>query len=346
MAKVLYLLFSLVLLSCSQDDKSNSSLEVKELPTPKVNVVHPVKGNLQQSFRLSASLMGGNEAWIISQTEGVIIKVLVNLGQHVEADQVLTGITDTVAKLNYQQAQVSFENAKLEYSTTQDLYSQGASSSSLLKSALSKLSGAEAQLVNAREILNNTHIKAPFTGTIAEWPQEISVGNYLKRGQKVARIVDLDHLKAEVYLGEEAIKSLSLDSKVQVRLQGQNSWTAAVIKAIAAGANGNTGSYAIIINWDNTWGDVVRSGMTIDVEIFPDGQQDLIVPISALYQRGSSQGIYLLVDSHPVYKAIESPRFFGDNLSVSGIASFEDLVIVTPADSLEGEASFDYQLVQ
>ena len=69
------------------------------------------------------------------------------------------------------------------------------------------LQGARARVSMARKALGDTVVRAPFTGLIAE--RLVSVGDYVTRGTKVAVVVRINPLRAQLTVPEQFISAIS-----------------------------------------------------------------------------------------------------------------------------------------
>ena len=77
----------------------------------------------------------------------------------------------------------------------------------------------KAQLTYARELFKNTEIRAPFAGATSE--RLISVGDFLKRGNPVVRMVQLDPLEISFRVDEKYKTRLYLNQPVEITAAAQ-----------------------------------------------------------------------------------------------------------------------------
>jgi len=341
----IFLSIMVTLSACGPNEVSQEPQDQRDIePVYQVNAVPVVEGNLIESLRVSAVVEGGQEAWVISETEGILQDVKVELGDFLPKGSPLAQVDSTLAELSYRQAQRAFETAQLEYDATRKLFDQGASSLALLKTAQSRLSGAEAALVRSKKALEDTVVTAPIAGTIASLDPGIEGGSYLTRGRQVARIVSLDRLKARVFLGEKEVQLIAPGSEVQVRLQNQKEWQRASIAAIGTGSDSRTGSYPVVIEWTNNWRDKVRSGMTVDVEIFTESENKLVIPSTALTELSGEKGVFVVRQGKAFFQELENYTQFADKTAVVSPLQAGDLVVNNPPRNLVAGAALEYRL--
>jgi len=261
-----------------------------------VEVISVEPASLIRSIEASGSIRGRSEANVISDAQGVILKSSKELGSYVNEGDVLVEVEATIARLNVQEARQVFESARLDLDATQRRFDNGSASQAELTRARSTANGARARLEVAETALRDQTIRAPISGFIASRGENLSRGNTVSRGAFIARIVDLTELEVEVGLGEPFLPYLELGSFASVTIPACGSEPyRAEIMAIAAGVSTRTGSFPVVLRWENTC-DQVRSGMNARVQIQPtDVNRRLIIPAVSL--RRDSEGSFVFVAS-------------------------------------------------
>jgi membrane fusion protein, multidrug efflux system len=74
------------------------------------------------------------------------------------------------------------------------------------------LQAAQARVVLARKALADTVVRAPFTGLVAE--RLVSVGDYVTRGMKVAVVVRINPLRAQLTVPEQFISAVAVGQPI------------------------------------------------------------------------------------------------------------------------------------
>ncbi|MFW5693776.1 MAG: efflux RND transporter periplasmic adaptor subunit [Alkalispirochaeta sp.] len=300
-------------------------------PALAVEALEVTRGTLLQAVRASGTVRGAREVSVVSEVEGRIQESLVRLGESVEAGEVLLRVDSTVAELNVAESRGALESAELDRAATERRFDNGSASQAEVTRARSAANGAEARYETALKTLEDHTLRAPIGGFVAQRSQNLSAGNYLNRGTTVARVVDLQRLELEVSVGERELQYLrpGLTAEVTIPACGDRS-ISAEIEAIAAGADSRTGSFAVVLGWDNSC-DRVRSGVTASVVIRPSEEDaDVVIPSSAIRTDGGEDYVYVAVDGVAERRVIEPGGRLGDRVSVSsGLAVGE--VIVTSA---------------
>lgn len=293
-----------LLLSCGRGDTDGWSgatgdwaqeraADAREAPVA-VEALEVTRGSILRSIEGSGTVRGETEVTVISEARGRIEEASFELGQLVREGDILVRVDDTIARLNVDEAREVYESARLDLEATQRRFDAGSASQADLTRARSTANGAQARLEVARKALRDQTVRAPVSGYVASRAQDISRGNNLERGVPIARIVDLDFLRVEVSVGERELQFLERGAAAAVTVAACRSEPYdALVFSISAGADERTGSYPLVIRWENRC-ERIRSGMSAAVRITPrNDSEGIIVPSSAI--RRDSEGSYVFV---------------------------------------------------
>lgn len=299
-----------------------------------VEAISVEPASLIRRIEASGSVRGRSEANLLSDAQGVILNSSLQLGSFVTEGDMLVEVEATIPRLNVQEARQVFESARLDLDATQRRFENGSASQAELTRARSAANGARARLEVAETALRDQTIRAPISGFIASRGENLSRGNTVSRGAFIARIVDLDELEVEVGLGEPLLPYLQLGALAEVSIPacGSEPFEAEII-AIAAGASTRTGSFPVVLRWENTCA-VVRSGMNARVRIEPiDARPQLIIPAVSLRRDGEGPFVFVVNQEQEQGRVERRSVVLGDRLGervqvVQGLQE-GDLVLTT-----------------
>jgi membrane fusion protein (multidrug efflux system) len=201
-AVVAVLILIIVLAGCGRPGGRPEAAGPPEAKPLAVEALTVTRGYLLRNIEAAGIVSGINEAYVVSETQGIIQSVSVELGDRVSARQVLVKGDDTIPRLNMEQTKEQFEIAKLDLEATEKLFNDGSASKAELTRVRSAVNGAQARYHSALKTYQDCTIRAPIGSYIAQKESEITLGNYLGPGMRVARVVDISSLKAEVAVGE------------------------------------------------------------------------------------------------------------------------------------------------
>lgn len=294
-----------------------------------VEAVEVSEQRLLQEVRGSGVVRGSREATLVSETEGSLEFVDFRLGDYVAEGKALAGLDDTVERLNHEQAQQELQRATIELNAVERQAEAGTTSEAELTRVRSVASGARARVEQTRELLENRTLSAPISGYVASRAESLTPGNYLRRGVEVARIVDLARLEVEISVGEREVRFLEVGSPATVTIPSCERRTmSAAVEAIAAGSDLNTGSFPVVVGWDNDCGDI-RSGVSAGVALEPTNQRRrLVIPASAVLADGGDH-VFVAKEGRAVRREVTVEDRLGNRAAISEGLSLGEIVLVS-----------------
>ena len=277
------------------------------------------KKPLRSELYASGTVSGQHEAIVKANTAGTIESIDFDLGKAVEQGDALVHLNNTIASLSFDQVEKQVENSRSQLEANEQLYKRGAISLSQLNANKSALNGLEVQLKRAKEGLHDVVISSPIKGRIAEKDASLVIGDSVRVGQVIARVIDVEKLRlvlsvgqSQVFLikeGYEAIITISTPQKTY-QIDG-------IVKAISAGSDVRTGSWTVIVDFDNPDTSVIRAGVSADVSIInKDAPSHLIVPNAAMVYRNNKTYVYRVEDSSASLVEVTIIDTYGDDTAV------------------------------
>ncbi|MBB6479361.1 efflux RND transporter periplasmic adaptor subunit [Spirochaeta isovalerica] len=336
MKKVVIILLSVFILSAcgsgEADQVSSSSWDQAGEYVPiAVEVLDVTEGLLIPYVEASGTIRGIREAWVVAAAQGQITSMNVSLGQAVKADQVLLSVENDLQKLNRDLALQQFEATRLDFQALESSFRKGGLSRSDYNNAKTRLLQAETTYRSAEKSYKDTFIKAPFDGTVALLDSSLAEGTTLSPGTPVALIIDRSAMKMEISLGERQIGLIRKGQKATLRLSSdiEEDPVEAVVDSIGSGSESSTGSFPVIITWDNRIDDTMRSGLSAQVLMANTVEKpQIIIPSSALVVRDRKQSVIVAEEGRSVVKEVVTGESLGGNTVVlEGLSVGEKLVV-------------------
>jgi len=307
-----------------------------------VEALTVTRGTLLRNVEAAGIVSGITEAYVVSETQGIIQRVDFNLGDRVDKGQVLVKVEDTIARLNMEQARQQNETAQLDLGAIEKLFQDGNASRAELTRVRSAASGAQARYEVALKAYRDTSIRAPIAGYVAARESAVALGNFLSPGTPVARIVDISSLKVEVSLGETQIGLVDQGAPATVFIPAacDEKLFEAKVEAVAAGSDPATGSFRVLITWVNTCGDEVKSGMSATVTIQTRQEQPVIlVPSASLVDREGARFVYTAEAGRVAARRVRVGRQLGNLAEIlEGLQGGETLIMTGLGALRQGDA--------
>ncbi|MDC7232791.1 MAG: efflux RND transporter periplasmic adaptor subunit [Spirochaetales bacterium] len=315
-------LTALFIFSCANEAEdavsAASSWEVKEKESLPVYTQDVIKEPFIKALNTSGIVEGIKEADVISQTSGLITGLYFEIGDFVETGDVLLQVDDRVPRISYESAVKDFEAAKIEFEALEKSYSTGGTSQLLYSQGRARMESSRLRMEQAREQLDNTTIRAPFSGYISSRDKAVSPGNYIQPARQVTHIVDQSAYVIRIALGEDEISLVKKGDPVTVTLNSlPDLEIQARVTAVSPGSR-TGGTFPLLVSWDDGNPGVVRSGMTAQVQINPEikTKEELIVPSSALLRRDGLDYVFRVRENAAEAVQITKLESLGDRTSV------------------------------
>jgi membrane fusion protein (multidrug efflux system) len=240
---------------------------------------------------------------------------------------------DTLVKLNNlaEQAKVSELAANLSESEAHlqrlsDLLTSSATSKSLVDQQIAKTKAIEAQLHSAHARLNETTIKAPFSGVLGF--REISRGAYIDAGDVITSLDDLSLIKVDFFLPERLLTHIELGQEITaMNVAYQDNAFTGKITAVDNRIDASTRSIKVraIIGNEKLQ---LRPGMLLNINVILQVEKILQLPESAIIPIENKQYVFVVNEGKAQRKSITIGRRHPGVVEVlSGLVQDEQVVV-------------------
>jgi len=269
-----------------------------------VTVSKAAHGSIANRISATGTLEGAYETDIISETNGKITKLNAEVEEYVQANSSIAEVENDLQEIALESAQVNSDKADADLKRVKNLFSQNAVSETQLENVEVGAKAAMAQLKLAKKNYDNTFLKTPISGRLAQ--KFVVVGQMITPGTKVATIVDDSRMKLKVGIPENFVSLVKKGSEVQVKADAvPNRTFAGKIKTIALKADPQTRTFQAEIELPNDHGRSLRSGMFAKALITSVDSKSIVVPVSALIEgSGTAFSVYVVKDSIVALKQV------------------------------------------
>jgi membrane fusion protein (multidrug efflux system) len=213
--------------------------------------------------------------------------------------------------------------AKAQYETTVNQMRQ------LYQSLLSQ----KVRVAMGRKAVEDTIIRAPFSGVIAE--RAANVGRYTAKGDRIATLVRIDPLRIELTIPEGAIAAVRKGQKVSFAVQ---SYADRKFEGTIAyvGPAVRTDSRALVVEAivPNTKG-LLQPGLfaTAHIEL-PAARPSIVVPTTAVKNQGGVFRLFVAKNDRAEVRIVQPGRDVGASLEILRGVNPGERVLSRPADDL------------
>ena len=240
-----------------------------------------VKKIIEDEFVNKLKLSGFSEAsrivFLKSQVVGKVSSKYFSKGEAYKAGQqiLLIDPEDKIARLKEMEALLN--QRKKEYEVAENLFKKGFRSEVKLSESRTNFENALASYEKSQVELNNTKISLPFDSVIEE--SYVELGDYLKKGDPLAKIVDLDPIFVSVNTSEKEISNIFINQNSKVEIAGKI--YPGLVNYISKTSDPETRNFKVQIKIDNK-NFKILSGLSSKIEIELQPQKAFFIASSLI----------------------------------------------------------------
>ena len=258
-----------------------------------------------------------------SELDGQITEVLAKRGSVVKKGQLIVKIEVNDLKLQLARSQALLAQREMEYAGAKKLNKDGYQGQVQLSSAFANLQSVKADIKRLDIALENTLVKAPFDGILNS--RYVEQGDYVKAGDQIAMIADLNPLVVRAHVTENQVEQLSVGQQADIRLLNRHN-TQGTIRYIASVADENTNTFKIEVNIPND-NNRLLAGISAEVDIALE--QVAAIKISpallALDELGNI-GVKTVENDHVKFTPIDIVKTESDGIWLMGLGNQADII--------------------
>lgn len=321
----LALVIALSLTACSKPADTESPADsVSSLSLVSQDLVTITTSELSKGPMISGTLQPVIKAELNAEVGGIVTRVLKDNGDLVKAGEVLVQIDQTTFRdklLSAQEAersaQVAADQAAKQLKRMQQLNRQNLVTAEVLETAeikanqtQSDLASAKARMVEARQQLERTEVKAPFDGVVAV--RKVSSGDTAQIGKALMVVINPESMRFEGYIAADQVGSVKVGAPVSFKVNGYPGRRFdGEIERVNPQANELTRQVQVFVKLREQSSFV--AGLYAEGFISVEQQQSVMLAPSSLVQEGDLQFVWLLQNNKLVKTKVEigakDPRF-------------------------------------
>lgn len=292
--------------------------------------------SVNTQYATNGTFQAKQEVALSAETQGRVLRVLVDEGSRVGAGQVLAIIKGEQQNVNVQNAQAVYQNAVAEVKRFESAFATGGVTKQQLDQVRLQAQTAKNNLQSARITASDVNVRASFSGVINR--RNIEPGSFVAPGQPLFEIVNISSLKLAVKVDEKNIGNVRVGQSVEVTssVNPDQKYTG-VVTFIAPKADASL-NFPVEIEIRNNSNNDLKAGM-YGTAYFGDKETSkiLTVPRTAFVGSVSSNQVFVINNGKAELKTITSGRNFGDYIEVLGGLSKGDQVVTTGQINLSNQ---------
>ncbi|MBT2300311.1 efflux RND transporter periplasmic adaptor subunit [Variovorax paradoxus] len=311
------------------------------------DVVRATRRELAQTLAISGTLKAVDSALVKARVAGELIGLTVREGDAVTAGQVVARIDPVEYQSRVRQAQEQADSARAQaevaqrtYDNNKALVDQGFisrtaldTSQSNLNAALSTHRAALAAVEMAHKLLNDTVLKSPLTGQVAQ--RLAQPGERVAVDARVIEVVDLSRIEVEATLAAADSVAVRVGQRATLQIEGSGAAdpasadrkVGASVVRVNPSAQAGSRSVLVYLRLDRSAG--FRQGLFAQGSIDVGRVEGLALPLSAVRIDKPAPYVQMVIEGRIAHRAVQTgQRGQVDGQTLVAVRGVEDGAVV------------------
>lgn len=314
-------------------DKDGKPIEAVKVP---VEVAKAARSAVTAAFQGTSNLVPEAEADVVTKTSGVVLEIMVEEGDRVQAGQVLARLDSDRQRLALKQSEANLRKLENDFKRQEELIGRKLISQDVFDRSRYDLDTQRASYDIAKLELSYAEIRAPIGGVVSK--RMVKVGNLIQLNQPLFKIDDFDPLEAMINVPEREMRLIQAEQPVQMLVDALPGavFTGSVAR-VSPVVDASTGTFRVVAQFKDDSGQL-RSGMFGRVRIVYDQRADaLVVPRSALVGDDKDASVFVVEADVAKRRKVKLGYADGGQVEVvDGIAEGEQVVTLGQAALRDG----------
>jgi membrane fusion protein, multidrug efflux system len=267
----------------------------RNAPTPQVTLAAVRSERVSQKLEALGNARANESVDVSSKTSNIVTAIRFRDGERVQRGQVLVQLDDAATRADVAAAQATLTDSETQFNRSKELLSTQALSKSSYDQLEATLKANRARLQAAQARLEDTVIRAPFSGRVGL--RRVSVGTLISPGDVITTLDDTSVVKLDFSVPENFLATLREGLSVRATAPAfPGREFAGKVASIDSRVDVNTRSVivrALLANADGA----LRPGMFLNVTLANDERDSLVIPEEALTPEAERQYVFVVADN-------------------------------------------------
>lgn len=335
----------LVIAGCNDEVVISSKVE----KTWDAAVLKVKKVKLPINYKSIGSVVSDQRIGVASRATGFIRNILVSEGDFVSKGQLLISLDSSDVEGAIEQAKAAVNSAKLavidadlDVERYKDLFTRGSISENTMRKTQLFRDRAKDSLVKAETALSTAQSQRQYIQILSEI-QGVVVERHLRKGdlaipgKPILTIESSQELFFDTYVAESQISKIHKGAKVDVFIDALKQKVEGVIARVVPAGDSTTRRYKVKIVLKNN--NELLSGMFGRVNFVLGEKSAVVIPTSALIERGGLRGVFVINENKEAhFRWLQLGSKVEGSVEVrSGLLANENIVLHAKAQIREGD---------
>lgn len=272
--------------------------------------VHTVRNSaLASGPTITGSVQPERKADLRAEIPTVVLQALKENGEHVRRGDLLVRLDDTAlrdmlasAESASRAADLAYEQAQRQLERMKTLRTSGMTSAQAMEDAeirrnttQSDLEAAKARVVQARQQMQRTEVRAPFDGIVSD--RKVSAGDTAQIGKELLKVIDPASMRFEGMVSADHIGDVKAGQAVNFRVNGYGEQEfAGKVRRVNPAANATTRQVEVLVDFV---GDKQPrlAGLYAEGRVETSSSTSLTIPATAVVREGDKASAWRLKDN-------------------------------------------------
>jgi len=259
-------------------------------------------GDAVSVFKTTTILEADLESAVTSKASGIVLQINVEVGDKVEAGDVLAVLESEVQELRLQSTNANYQKSLHNYERAKSLLKKGLANQESVDNLKFETRSLKTNLDQAQLDLNFTEIKAPISGVITK--RSIKKGNLIQLNTAVYEIVDFNSLQSVINVPENKWGLFENNLEVIFTFASLDETVSGRILRMDPVVDSSTGTFKVVISIESE-ASKLRPGLFGKAQIILDKRQDvMLVTKNAVIREDEHAFVYVVNTDNTVVKTI------------------------------------------
>ena len=297
--------------------------------------------SLAEEERYLGTFEANRTITLASQTQGEVIKMLAEEGDELRQGALIAKIDDDQLRYQLMAAEASYEDAKRDAARYEHLTNNKAVAEVQLDKARMQLATSESQVNILKKQIENTSIRAPFSGILVE--RQFDLGSVLSPGMSLGTLTDISLLKLVIMVPEERLSQFRVGQSVTVKTEVHPSATYEGIITVVGSLGDDAHNFPVHVRVANPSAFPLKAGMYGYIQHSVVSDQDkLSIPVEALVGSAKDPKVYVVEDHIARLQPIKIGTVTTTRIEVIEGLDKNDLVVINGQINLSDSTAVSF----
>jgi len=267
----------------------------------------------------------------VISANGIIEKILFDVGDEVKKGTVLAKLDKREASLNERKSNISFKQLKMEFERKKELFNRSLISKETYEKAKFDLEQADLDWKQKKLMLSYTKITSPISGVVSK--RHIKIGNKITTSQLAFSVIYTKEKIAIVNIPEQEKRQIFKKQMVfitakDIRLEGS-------IKNISPSIDPESGTFKVTVIVKDIEG-LLSVGQFVNIKIVKKVHKDVVLlSKEALVFEGGKVFVYIIEKDMAIKKLVKTGFDDGIKVEITEGVKITDKLVTAGKSSLK-----------